>query len=77
MLTGMTSWASLAATQPAFAEHVRRTFAVRTHTTVATLRRDGSPRVSGTEVDSDDEAGRQSSMTSRARPVTRNGCRDR
>jgi len=57
MLTSMTSWRDLAATEPAFAEHVRRTFAVRKHATLATLRRDGSPRISGTEVQFDDEAG--------------------
>lgn len=34
-----------------------RTFAVRKHATLATLRRDGSPRISGTEVVFDDEAG--------------------
>ena len=39
------------------AHGVRRTFAVRKHATLATLRRDGSPRISGTEADFDDEAG--------------------
>jgi hypothetical protein len=45
------SWAHLAATEPDLADHVRRCFAVRKHSTVATLRRDGSPRISGTEVE--------------------------
>ncbi len=53
----MTSWRDLATAEPAFAAHVRATFAVRKHATLATLRRDGSPRVSGTEVVFDDDAG--------------------
>lgn len=53
----MASWADLVAAEPAFADHVRRTFAVRKHATLATLRRDGSPRISGTEVDFDDDTG--------------------
>lgn len=53
----MTSWAEFAASEPAFADHVRRTFAVRKHATLATLRRDGSPRISGTEVKFDDNTG--------------------
>ena len=36
---------------PDFAAHVRRCFAVRKHATVATVRRDGSPRISGSEVE--------------------------
>ena len=42
------------AAEPEFAEHVRRTFAIRRHATLATLRRDGSPRISGTEVEFDE-----------------------
>lgn len=57
MLGSMTSWRALVATESDFADHVRRTFAVRKHATVATLRRDGSPRISGTEVDFDDATG--------------------
>lgn len=45
------------AAEPRFADQVRRTFAGRKHATLATLRRDGSPRISGTEVDFGDEAG--------------------
>ena len=33
------------------AAHVRRCFAIRKHATMATLRRDGAPRISGTEVE--------------------------
>ena len=43
------------AADPRFADHVRRTFAVRKHATLATLRRDGSPRISGTEVEFADD----------------------
>ena len=53
----MTSWAQFAAAEPGLAGLVRHTFGVRNHATLATLRRDGSPRLSGTEVDFDDEAG--------------------
>lgn len=42
------------AAEPGFAEHVRRTFTIRRHATLATLRRDGSPRISGTEVEFDE-----------------------
>jgi pyridoxamine 5'-phosphate oxidase-like protein len=47
----MTRWSEFAATQPSLADSVRRTFAVRKHLTMATVRRDGSPRISGTEID--------------------------
>ena len=43
--------------QPDFARRVRETFAVRKHATLATVRKDGSPRISGTEVEFDDDAG--------------------
>lgn len=51
----MTRWADFAAEQPHLAAEVRRCFAVGKHATMATLRHDGSPRISGTEVDFDDE----------------------
>jgi hypothetical protein len=47
----MTRWADLAASEPELAERVRRLFDARKHKTMATLRRDGSPRISGTEVE--------------------------
>jgi Pyridoxamine 5'-phosphate oxidase len=43
------SWQELAESAPEFASHARRFFDARTHKSLATLRRDGSPRISGTE----------------------------
>jgi hypothetical protein len=54
----MSSWSEIVAAEPAFAAHVRRTFAARRHATVATLRRDGSPRISGSEVSTQGGGGR-------------------
>jgi len=45
------SWAEFEAAQPEFASRVRTLLASRKHLTMATLRRDGSPRISGTEVE--------------------------
>jgi hypothetical protein len=53
----MTWWEDVAAAEPDFAAHVRRTFAVRKHATLATLRKDGAPRISGTEVEFDETGG--------------------
>lgn len=53
-MTGMTSWGEFARAEPEFAARVRARFAARKHATMATLRRDGSPRISGTEVEFDD-----------------------
>ncbi len=50
----MSSWKEFAQDQAAFAERVRRLFEAHKHHTMATLRRDGSPRISGTEVAFDD-----------------------
>jgi len=44
------SWAQVEAEAPELAARVREAFAVRKHCTMATLRADGSPRISGTEV---------------------------
>ncbi len=49
----MTWWEDLVAAEPEFAERVRGRFGVRKHCTMATLRRDGAPRISGTEVEFD------------------------
>jgi hypothetical protein len=49
----MTSWGEFAAAEPEFAARVRQLFTVQKHLTMATLRRDGSPRISGTEVSFD------------------------
>jgi hypothetical protein len=46
----MASFADVAAAEPEFAARVRATFDARAHKVLATLRADGSPRVSGIEV---------------------------
>ena len=50
----MTSWAQVEAEAPELAAAVRDCFEVRKHCTMATLRADGSPRISGTEVQWED-----------------------
>lgn len=50
----MTRWAAFAADAPELAEAVRARFTSAKHCTLATLRRDGSPRISGTEVEFSD-----------------------
>ena len=47
----MTTWHQFAVLQSQFATGVRARFAEATHHVLATLRLDGSPRVSGTEVE--------------------------
>jgi pyridoxamine 5'-phosphate oxidase-like protein len=54
-MTAMTSCADVASSAPEFADTVQRTSAIRQHATMATVRRDGSPRISGTEVDFADD----------------------
>jgi hypothetical protein len=49
----MAWWEDLVAAEPEFAERVRARFGIAKHCTMATLRSDGSPRISGTEVDFD------------------------
>src|SRR5205823_6557484 len=44
-------WDDIARAEPAFAERVRALFDARKHKTMATLRKDGSPRISGMEVE--------------------------
>jgi hypothetical protein len=46
----MASWQEITEQAPELANGVRERFAVRKHCTMATLRADGSPRISGTEV---------------------------
>lgn len=46
----MTSWREFSDNAPTLAEAVRARFEVTRHHVLATLRRDGAPRVSGTEV---------------------------
>jgi hypothetical protein len=45
------SWTEFEAAAPGFAARVRSLMTSRKHLTMATLRRDGSPRISGTEVE--------------------------
>ena len=47
----MASWADFEAGHPGFASRVQSLMASRKHLTMATLRRDGSPRISGTEIE--------------------------
>ena len=47
----MASWARFAAEAPALAARVQERFGTRKHKTLATLRKDGSPRISGIEVE--------------------------
>jgi hypothetical protein len=45
----MTRWAEVEAAAPEFAQRVRALFDAHRHKTIATLRADGSPRISGIE----------------------------
>ena len=45
----MASWSEFAAAAPELAERVKTAFDAHKHKTMATLRRDGAPRISGTE----------------------------
>jgi Pyridoxamine 5'-phosphate oxidase len=47
----MASWEQVVHEAPELAAAVRERFAARKHATMATLRADGSPRISGTEVE--------------------------
>jgi len=51
MLHGMASWSEIEKSEPEFAERVRRLFDAHKHKTIATLRADGSPRISGIEAE--------------------------
>jgi hypothetical protein len=58
----MATWREFEKQAPEFAARVRARFAVRKHCTMATLRADGSPRISGTEVVFEDGELRLGSM---------------
>jgi hypothetical protein len=58
----LASWSEFESAQPEFASRVRALLASRKHLTMATLRRDGSPRISGTEVEFADGQVRIGSM---------------
>ena len=47
----LSSWSDFESAEPEFASRVRVLLESRKHLTMATLRRDGSPRISGTEVE--------------------------
>jgi hypothetical protein len=47
----MATWQEMEKDAPEFAERVRSRFAVGTNKTIATLRKDGSPRISGSELE--------------------------
>jgi hypothetical protein len=47
----MPSWSEVEAQAPELADRARGYFDALTHKTLATLRRDGSPRISGTEIE--------------------------
>ena len=47
----MASWSEIEASEPLFAAAVRARLEAGKHKTIATLRADGSPRISGTEAD--------------------------
>lgn len=47
----MAAWNEFAAAEPVLAAEVSALFRAHKHHTMATIRRDGSPRISGTEVD--------------------------
>lgn len=53
-IRGMTSWRDVEQAEPEFARRVRELFDVRKHKTIATLRADGSPRISGIEASFED-----------------------
>ena len=46
----MTAWRDVERAEPEFAQRVRALFDAHRHKTIATLRADGSPRISGIEV---------------------------
>ena len=50
----MTAWQDVERQEPEFAQRVRELFDAHRHKTVATLRSDGSPRISGIEVTFED-----------------------
>jgi hypothetical protein len=50
----MTDWAEVERSEAAFAQRVRALFDAHRHKTIATLRADGSPRISGIEAAFDD-----------------------
>jgi len=62
---GMVAWQDVEADAPEFASRVRALFQARKHKTMATLRADGSPRISGIETEIDEEVAFGSMAASR------------
>src|ERR1700685_2319859 len=62
-LPEVTAWKAIEQTEPEFAGRVRRLLDAGRHKTIATLRADGSPRVSGIECEFTDGHLRFGSMT--------------
>lgn len=58
----MASWSEIEASEPEFAGRVQARFQAGRHKTIATLRADGSPRISGIEADFVDGELRMGSM---------------
>jgi hypothetical protein len=54
-VAGMVAWHEIEAEVPEFASRVRALFQARKHKTMATLRADGSPRISGIETEIGEE----------------------
>jgi hypothetical protein len=50
----MATWQEIEQDAPEFAERVRGRFGTGIHKTIATLRKDGSPRISGSEIEFED-----------------------
>src|SRR5690606_40870148 len=50
----VTAWRDFEQAEPEFARRVRELFDARKHKTIATLRADGSPRISGIEAEFED-----------------------
>ena len=50
----MATWTEFSTAAPELAERVRASIEAHTHLTIATLRKDGSPRISGTEAKFED-----------------------
>ncbi|HEX8967998.1 MAG TPA: pyridoxamine 5'-phosphate oxidase family protein, partial [Chloroflexota bacterium] len=59
----MATWQAIEQAEPEFAARVRRLFDAGRHKTIATLRADGSPRISGIECEFADGDLRFGSMT--------------
>src|SRR2546430_8290069 len=63
MMPAVPAWKEIEQGEPAFAARVRALFDAGRHKTIATLRADGSPRISGIECEFTDDELRFGSMT--------------